>query len=1273
MSLSRYENQETIVQLNEPQYGQLFTTDDLRVLPHSYLIPNDPNILSANISQVHIYSFYGDYIAGDHQAGYIIRDDSTNSLLIDLADTFRQANIRRGSYIIAVNLFKQLWGDPDNHVVILREISPDRTELKLIVPSSVLVSGGFTQFKQAIDTLKQNNILNNVVLDFGFNHIAKIVSIKYDPVDDGVVYVKLYKPLYDDISEKESAWFGFEVVDPYIDTVLLSTPLTPTPTHQMRGPNFNLDTSEWASNSTIFKTWDDLLDSDLPTSQRVIDLAISGSAVARLNIDYTSFNNFIFYSSAEERLRNFKYKLGLIEGYNDSITTLQTSTASLSTYISSSVALQQRRIDQITTTLDHFERWLYYADTGSIFTHDISGSLTPWPKYLRNGRYVLHHTTSSLATSWFNVNVASASAYDEKNYNRLWWSIPEHVIMDRGNDDYVAFVEMVAEHFDNLYAYVKSLTQIHERDEHPERGPSRDLLYPIAKSFGWNLQNTRQLSDIWFYKLGTNSSGQYENTGSLFSLSGEDQTHQIWRRIVNNLPFLLKTKGTARSVKAMMSIYGIPQTLISIKEYGGPTIEADAPSWIEDRFYYQANFTGSNYISMPRRPIPANSGSWSGVTRPSDLIEFRFKTHYSSSVSMSMWASMDTAFSDVEAINLELVHSRSTYNSQSYSGSNAYGFLRFSAMSWDYTGPDTVTYTASSSLYPFFNDEYWTVQIYVTNPVTGSYRNGPLYVRFGQASDYNAGEVFATGSFYLSGSRRNGYTQAWGHSSDYSTLHNTPHRVLLGGATHSLANYAIPVNRFVGKIQGYKEYFGVMSDATFRQHILNPNAYNVDNETGSYYQLFRYFPLGLDQQRWNHTSYTQVSSSHPNRKASFDTTASFVNWTGSQSTQYVSDRETYFIYPPSLGGNTFRSKKLRLESNRITNDLSPSARSERSQFDLATIDTNRLAVVFAPSDHVNRDIADHMGNVRLDQWIADPAYEYDEEYSELKRFSQQYWQKYQQKNDINALIRILSVYDYTFFEQIKQLIPGRADYIGGILIEPNVLERSKVRLTRRPTVENPQYEQDITYETVQTGEYLTYEGVVTSSAQFEMAYTYNTASVDLDSSRDFSMLYTYHTASITDPVIISGASLHHFDSTHQRTGLCGVVDVYPNRYSGSQCETGSTITLQRINHQCKYYKVIYHYSSSGTFQSKYLRQWYTAVSMSYNWYYSRSLETSGYQIDECGTRNNSRYRGSKMSAVDFNVDSPDTVDGGPVVTIIESNPNNLFVGGESNTGNLFVE
>jgi hypothetical protein len=43
-----------------------------------------------------------------------------------------------------------------------------------------------------------------------------------------------------------------------------------------------------------------------------------------------------------------------------------------------------------------------------------------------------------------------------------------------------------------------------------------------------------------------------------------------------------------------------------------------------------------------------------------------------------------------------------------------------------------------------------------------------------------------------------------------------------------------------------------------------------------------------------------------------------------------------------------------------------------------------------------------------------------------------------------------------------------------------------------------------------------------------------------------------------------------------------------------------------------------------------------------------------------------------MSSPGFNIDSPDTVDGGPVVVIRESNPNSIFVKGKDDGGGLYV-
>lgn len=1289
MSLERYYNKSYLTKVNGPQYGQTFKQVDLSLLNYDILTPIDSKIANGNRAELHFFSFSGEYIGGDYDSKFLIRDSQTNSLLINAREAFTESGIDRGSFRIVVNLYKDIFGNPFDKFFITKEISPDKTEIKFLINSDKF---SLQEIRYELENLKNSDILNDLVLNFGKNQIYKIINAR---IDKNFIYFKLYNELDDDITELSTACLSFEIMDPYVDTVILTSPEYVAPKTSLRGPNFDLDSSLYNSNSTSYKTWNDLLDSDLPTTQRIIDSIVSSSGTATLNVDYTNFENFIFYSSAEERVKNFKYKLEKIETYERLNNTLSATSGALGTYVQNSAGVNTERINIIRSNFDPFERWLYYHSTSSIFTHDITGSITPYPKYISNGAYVPHHTTSSIATEWYNKLEFSSSQYDLTNNNRLWWAIPEHILMDDGNSNFILFVDMIGQHFDNIYSYIKALTKIHERDEHPERGPSNELLWYIAKSFGWNLQNARQLGELWEYKLGTTQSGSYASTGSMFSLSQENQTCQIWRRVVNNLPYLLKTKGTDRSIKALMSIYGIPQTLMSIKEYGGPSVATDKPALIEDRFYYTLNFTGSQYIELPRRPIPITSGSWNGTERSPDTYIFRFNTHYSSSLSQSLWAIEQGGSRSTVLANLDLIHQSTEFGTASYSGSHAYGKLRLKVKE-----SGSSTYVSSSTNWlPLYDDDFWTVRLWRDlNGATESTFTGSINVQVARSSDNLYGRIPHSASFQVTNST----------PSLFSTSSRTDY-IVLGGTTGS-SNGAN--RRFIGEIHGYKEYFDVIDESTFFEHVLNPGAYNVVNETGSFYSLYRYFPLGLDVQRWDHTTYTQVSSSHPNRKSGTLTTGSFYNFTGTQSDQYTSVKETYYVTVPSLGGRVLRNDKVRLENSILLNDLNPSARSEKSAYDKEGFDSNKLAIVFSPTDQVDRDIFNHMGFAELDAWIGSPAYEFENEYSGLRRFSDEYWQKYQQKYDINAFINILSIYDYTFFEQIKQLVPGRADLVAGILIEPYVLSRPKVQLTKRPTVENPQWDKTIELETTMDGTYIPLETVVnfsqsaffeydyhktnlnlTSSVDFE--YTYHKTNLNLTSSVDFE--YVYYTGSIVDafkrlcrcspeskpiysPWKIYGESIHHLnfrtgsscvDDVRTSDGLSDSIQVIRISYSGSTTETQSIVDSEIIETSGTYWKVKYHYSGAGDFNTKYEKQWASAVSKSYKWHYSSSLEPTNYQINEYSSQNNSRFIGTKLIGAGINIDSPNTIDGGPVIQVWESNPSNLnFLDG--NDGNLTV-
>jgi hypothetical protein len=1225
MSLNRLYNAQQLLDDTRPEYGQTYTDSDLSLLSANVLTPYDPKLMQNNIAEVHLYSSTGDYLGVDVSAKYIVVDDVSNTLLINLREVFRLASIDRGAYKTVINILQPVFGSPDNSPGFLKEISPDRTELRLELnpnaPDEAIM--GMQQFRDTIIRLADNDLLNHVVLNFGFNKLIKLTNIKFYDNLEGF-YVKLYDVLPDDISEKDSFWAAFEVADPYVDSVSLFTPHTDTPSNKLAGPNFDIDADQDTSKATIYKTWNDLLDSDVTTNKKVVDTFISSSGVT-LNIDYTDFNNFVFYGSAEERLKNFKSKLELVEYYDDQISLLSNSSGSNQiTALQGNLTTYNKRRDNLVSSFSQFENWLYYEPTASIFTHGITGSLTPYPKYISGSRQYVHHTTSSYAIDWYSSNIASASAYDCENQNSLKFMIPDHIRRDPNNSQFELFVNMLSEHYDDLYAYVKALTSIYERDEHPQRGIPNELLPAVAESFGWKLQNTKNISELWLYAAGANQSGSFDvPSGSLKSESHRNLNYQVWKRLVNNLPYLLKNKGTTRSVKALMSIYGIPHTLISFKEYGGPPKETFKPALVKDKYLYKLNLGDDKTITFPRRQVPVSEGKWGGIERHPQTVEFRFGTNYSSSVSMSLYSwDLPNFGSDSSLLNIELIHSSASFGTWTYSGSNTYGKLELSLRNGS-----NQTQREETDYLPLFDGDMWTVQLYTTESILDPNTVG---LRVAKSSDCSDGEIVFSSSFELVSSTGNGLI--W----DNNSL-----TTVIGGNTSSNAISRGGI-RFSGSVQAYKEYFEAINEDTFFDHVRNPSAYHGNNPTSSFYTLYRYFPLGVDSRRLDHTTVTSVTSSQPDRSINFYNSASFNDFTGNQSTQYTGYREHEYVVTPTIGGSNIINDKVRIEDTTLKHDLSPDARAERARYDFAPVDNKKLAIVFSPTDQINNEVFNHTGFTELDDYIGDPQNQYRSEYPLLKEFSKEYWQKWSKNFSINEYLAIFSLYDYSIFDQIKQLIPARADYVGGVLIEPHILERSKVS-TKKPSRENLTYNSEIVDKVIrgQSGLYLTYTGSLISTASVLSSYDYYTSSLTATASVTSS--YDYYTSSISDIDYFTGS-----------TGLTqSIIDV---------CRT-----------RCDYQKVIYHYSASSTYyRTEYRRQFASFVSRSYGWHYSKSLEDTCYQIDECGVYNRSRFSGTKLSGQDFNVDSSDTIDGGPVVWFKESNENKINVSRDNFEGNLRI-
>jgi len=1160
-----------------------YPTAQRRYIAVNSITSNDED----NRLELHVYS-NAEWISGNHKIQQLIkipeyRDTITNQLIplrnplaLDLRKEFDALKISAGSLRIAVNFFKNLIGSYEQQYLCIDEISSDRTEIRLRATDAANTAylQQITNYIQTVDqtatedirtvqvsSIKTSELIDTDIktpkrfktylLNFSRNQTFQFVN---SVVVGNYVYVKLANPLPNDFQVNFKCWIVEELKKPYIDNVSFQLETSTIQYNKLANPNWQATANYNTSTDTGLKTWTDLLGSSTQTSQQLVDAYFSGSlSGVQLNIDYSDFNNFIFYSSATERLENFVYKLQLLETY--------TSQGLQVSQLSGSVATaNQQEYTNLKTALiggfDNFEKWLYYESSSKLTTYNIpienpviasmTGSyISPAPKTNSTIPYALYSVTSSQFNSWYtNVN-ASASLYDQLNYNALYYSVPEYIRLDQTNSNLITFIHMLGHHYDIFYTYINHMNLINKREENPKLGMPNELLYSVAKQFGWTLTNGSQDHDLWKYVLGTTEAG-IPMTGSNSvgdpSVPSKDITYTIWRRIVNNLPLLLKSKGTKRSIQALLSCYGIPQSMISINEYGGPRIDR-APIYEKLNFDYALDLSSS-----------ASGTVQVNYSQSINSVELRFRTaDVISNPSLPSTMELYTIGTNVVTIDFS---------------SGTKGYIQIN-------GND-------SGIIELFNGDWISTILR---------KNGTNLDLIAKKSKYGkivaAVSASTTGSFSASGS------------------------LLIGGSSYA--------SRLVGQVQELRFWSSSLQDAAFNNHVKAPAAYN--GNVDAYSELVFRLPLS---QKINHS---QTSSLQGVQPVSSSLSASFASWT--LATPYDSLEETYYYDSVSLGAGTFDDNKIRLEENELVGSLDVKTRAERSQFDKAPLDSKKLGVYFSPQTMVDEDIIAQLGFVSLDDYIGDPGTTDSNSYPQLIQAAQTYWKKYQNRNDINAYISMFTMFDLSFFKQLDQLLPARVNKLTGLLIQPNVLERSKDTIL--PGIQT----YDSSYMTVidaisptASGEYSVYNAnldgkILSISAMDDDQWQgYLTAS---NEQKYDSVRYSYDYILLSGSAWITASSPYWLSDALQPIYLDATL-------SATKFTSGSAFITASM------------WSGSFARVQDYLPH---------------------------GIRNQ-RYAGSKLNSPGFNINSTQTIDGKPVVEFRSANPNQLIYQNLDNTNGSFV-
>jgi hypothetical protein len=795
------------------------------------------------------------------------------------------------------------------------------------------------------------------------------VFVKDSDVVESII-LKLYSPIPSNVVNNSTFWITKLMSNPLIETIILNEQdelLCPP----LKGPNFNIDVDFVSGQSTNYESLDNLILSGSISSNELVTTYISSSLVNtdELNIEYVSgstyiWNNFVHFSSAKERVLNFDYKIKLIEFYDTAIQNAQTASWVNSLTSQQEVQRQSIKKNQIIQSFDGFEKYLKQNNvTGSVDLNNLA---------------------------------ILAEDYDIENPNWVQNNIPQYIVNNNENESLLLFFSMIGQHFDNIYYHTKAIEKSRGLGYKSKDGISDKLLFDVLQSFGWDAKNLASDTQLWNYVF---------NTEDVQINPAKQRTYEVWRRIVNNLPYLLKHKGTRRGIYALLSCYGIPSSNLSVLEFGGPEVNDTSKSkLVMDNVTTALNMALTSSVEI----------EWKNTDKliKPNTIELFVKPAYTG--------------------NYQLISGSNWGVYLSGSDDSTYGEIKFT-----YSGDNQLTNTISSSLLPIFNDKFFGISV-------SSGSNG-LKLDVRQADKERT--IFEESI-----------------SASVNSNWNTGSTIRLGG-------------NYTGSVDEFRLWSDVLDTQIFNEHVSFPEMINGNSVSSStddlYFRLdFEYpknlavsdrlinvdtniyFESGLTRNDYENGATASLYSE--NVEPLLYATAYDFPSNSSYPYNFEAIDRSIVISMPDGGASRFSTNKIRFEEQTLINDLSSKHRSTVKAYDQSPTDSNRVGLFFSPTKELNMDIAKSFGGINLDNYIGDPADRYKSNYKRLDDLRNYYFKRFDGR-DIYAYINLIKLYEKSMFEDIKKMLPARVKATTGLLIEPHILERSKVA-HKRPFAEDYQQE-----------------------------------------------------------------------------------------------------------------------------------------------------------------------------------------------------------------------
>ena len=712
--------------------------------------------------------------------------------------------------------------------------------------------------------------------------------------------------------------------------------------------------------------------------------------------------------------------------------------------------------------------------------------------------------------------VFSASNYDHNNPNLITKLVPKHYLQEAAlfegftddigdiNSTYgyntdvpgggkiagaqlvAALLYTMAASMDELKLFISEFGRLLTIDVKDDRTISDQFLPFLAKYYGLNLPDAfanasiQQLQDadgLNFNKV-------------LSNLSLQKIQNTIWRRILTDLPELLRTKGTRHSIEAVLRNIGIrPGSLFRIREYGGSRRKSIRDSFekrteIAAMLDFSGSFAAGGTIdtrgidsSRPFLSTPFLSASRiePGIPLPrgnigphgSDVDADRLFT------SGSWAAETRVKFGGDQHLRQQSLVRLQTTGSQYDGSTNSY--LLFNVVAYPpVTSSNT---TGSLTLYgrPTPGTSAPTMELILTG--VNVFDGNKWHVSFGRQRHDYVGSVATSSYFFRAGRMTTGRMAAY-HSTDLpfddggdnamnkvsgsynasgsflaigsqSLLYDTdPTFGFLNTATDAKARTTL----FTGKMCGLRFYSKTITEEETINHVKNFKSIGIGDPLINF--SFNTVDSGtFERVRVNvHTDQPLTRSNSEGKIQLFDFSQNLFHASGEgfepNKTVIKPERFDYEILSPRFELAT-ATNKVRIRSWISENNIKQFGGDLAPMYDIPQMeepmDDRRLSVEVSAVQALNEDIVNILSTLEFfENALGAPELVFSQEYKDLRNLRKLYFNRLEDKVSLEKFFKFYKWFDDTVGDIIEEFLPSSTNYLGtNFIVESHMLERAK--------------------------------------------------------------------------------------------------------------------------------------------------------------------------------------------------------------------------------------